>query len=130
MNDDSSDDAPYDGQQPGGVPPGAATTMSARGFPRRDPRARTMIGRPDLDLPLTAVDDRGGPPAGGGAHDAPDEGFRLGPVLGQSAGEVYETRHPRLPGRFAIKLLKDGADASPEAIESFRTDLERIASLR
>jgi eukaryotic-like serine/threonine-protein kinase len=112
--------------------------MSAHGPRRMDPRARTRIGRPDLDEPLLPPgmpsepigDDPTRPDAGAGAHDAPDEGFRLGAALGQSDGEVYETRHPRLPGRFAIKLLKGGAGASPEAIESFRTDLERIATLR
>ena len=131
-------------------------SMTARGFPRRDPRARTRIGHPTFDgkfdSPLSPVDPspgnrlRGGQdaeapgqsaemPAQSSQHASqhaaqPNEGFSLGGPLGQSEGEVYETHHPRLSGRFAMKLLKGAADASAEAIDHFRGDLEKIAALR
>jgi serine/threonine protein kinase len=56
--------------------------------------------------------------------------FELGAPLGTTPGEVYETTHPRLAGRFAIKLLKRARGAAPEAIERFRGDVERISGLR
>jgi serine/threonine protein kinase len=44
-------------------------------------------------------------------------------------GEVYETRHLRIPGRFAVKILH-GQDTSKEALARFRREAEITSSLR
>jgi serine/threonine protein kinase len=46
-------------------------------------------------------------------------------------GEVYETRHLRIPGRFAVKLLhQHGPLDDKEALASFRREAEITSSLR
>ena len=56
--------------------------------------------------------------------------YQLGVPLGASEGDVYETTHSRMPGRFAMKLLRHGQGAPIEAIDRFRSDVERTAALR
>jgi serine/threonine protein kinase len=108
---------------------------TSRGYRRGRPdeRARTRIGRPMTIEPprgaatseVTARADASrlpGAPVGGA--------YQLGTPLGAGDGDVYETTHSRMPGRFAMKLLRRGQGAPVEAIERFRADVERTASLR
>src|SRR5688500_8277368 len=70
-------------------------------------------------------------------------GLRLGEVLqgtyevvrlagSGGMGEVYEARHLRIPGRFAIKVLhrEDLPDADPVSLQRFRREAEVTSSLR
>jgi serine/threonine protein kinase len=45
-------------------------------------------------------------------------------------GEVYETRHLRIPGRFAVKLLHQHGPLDGDALASFRREAEITSSLR
>jgi serine/threonine protein kinase len=45
-------------------------------------------------------------------------------------GEVYETRHLRIPGRFAVKLLHQHGPLDGESLASFRREAEITSSLR
>jgi hypothetical protein len=45
-------------------------------------------------------------------------------------GEVYETRHLRIPGRFAVKVLHQSGPLDAEAVASFRREAEITSSLR
>jgi eukaryotic-like serine/threonine-protein kinase len=106
---------------------------TSRGFRRGRPdqRARTRIGRPlSFEAPEDANQD--GPPAEAPRlPGAPVGGvYQLGIPLGASEGEVFETTHSRMPGRFAMKLLRRGQAAPGEAIDRFRSDVERTAALR
>jgi serine/threonine-protein kinase len=44
--------------------------------------------------------------------------------------EVYEARHARLPGGFAVKVLTGEAEPGSVALERFRREAEIVASLR
>jgi len=44
-------------------------------------------------------------------------------------GVIYQARHPELDKSFAVKILSDGADAGPEAIERFRREAKTAARL-
>ena len=45
-------------------------------------------------------------------------------------GEVYEARHARLPGRFAVKVLAARVDADSPEFRRFRREAEIASSLR
>jgi serine/threonine protein kinase len=45
-------------------------------------------------------------------------------------GEVYETRHLRIPGRFAVKVLHQNGPLDAESLSSFRREAEITSSLR
>jgi serine/threonine protein kinase len=45
-------------------------------------------------------------------------------------GEVYEARHLRIPGRFAVKVLHQQEHPDPEALARFRREAEITSSLR
>ena len=45
-------------------------------------------------------------------------------------GEVYETRHLRIPGRFAVKVLRQQDAPNEEALGRFRREAEITSSLR
>jgi serine/threonine protein kinase len=45
-------------------------------------------------------------------------------------GEVYEARHLRIPGRFAVKVLHQQEHHDPEALARFRREAEITSSLR
>ena len=104
---------------------------SRRGRP--DQRARTRIGRP-LSIEQqdeAANQEEPGSPEAPPLPGAPTGGaYHLGMPLGASEGDVFETTHSRMPGRFAMKLLRRGQGAPTEAIDRFRADVERIAGLR
>jgi len=57
------------------------------------------------------------------------ESYRLGKRLraGRS-GEVYEATHPRLPGRYGIKIFPPEMAADAQALRLFRAELEAIAA--
>jgi eukaryotic-like serine/threonine-protein kinase len=129
---------------------------TVRGLPRRDEKFRTRIGRPMMLVPEQAptreqierhvqqgqqvAEQEGAEPppervgttgqSSLGTRAVNEGAFELGAPLGASPGEVYETSHPRLAGRFAIKLLKRARGAGSEAIDRFRNDIERISGLR
>ena len=45
-------------------------------------------------------------------------------------GEVYETRHLRIPGRFAVKVLHQNGPLDAQSLASFRREAEITSSLR
>jgi serine/threonine-protein kinase len=47
-----------------------------------------------------------------------------------STGDVFETRHPRLAGPSAIKILRPELVSRPGDLEMFRGDLDAVAALR
>ena len=64
-------------------------------------------------------------------RSAPAESYRLGRRLTSgSTGDVYEAAHPRLPGRYAIKILRPILAQSAEAVLMFRTEVEAVSALR
>ncbi len=108
---------------------------TSRGYRRGRPdeRARTRIGRPMTIEPPQGAATSGEPVRADAPRlpGAPVGGaYQLGTPLGAGDGDVYETTHSRMPGRFAMKLLRRGQGAPVEAIDRFRSDVERTASLR
>jgi serine/threonine-protein kinase len=76
----------------------------------------------------------------GGGPKTPGRGLRAGEILQATyevvrlagrggMGEVYEARHLRIPGRFAVKILH-GQDTSREALAQLRREAEITSSLR
>ncbi len=58
-------------------------------------------------------------------------GYELGQRL--HAGDdatIYQAKHPRIPGAFAVKLLDRKLVADPRAVAAFRAEAELTASLR
>src|SRR5436190_1319216 len=59
------------------------------------------------------------------------ETYTLGSLLGAGGmGEVYEAAHVRLPGRFAVKILRPDLLTNQEAIRRFCREAEIMSSLR
>jgi serine/threonine-protein kinase len=57
--------------------------------------------------------------------------YTLGPRIGQGGmGEVYEASHVRLPGRFAVKILRPDLLTNREAIARFCREAEIMSELR
>src|SRR5687768_14356495 len=76
-----------------------------------------------------------------GNGERPGRGLRAGEILqgtyevvrlaGRGGmGEVYETRHLRIPGRFAVKVLHHDGTLDAAALASFRREAEITSSLR
>ncbi len=62
---------------------------------------------------------------------APTRDYQIVQELGRGGvGVVYKAYHPVLRNHFAVKVLQSGTDASPEAIERFRTEGRALARLR
>jgi serine/threonine-protein kinase len=60
----------------------------------------------------------------------PQAPYQLGRRLDRAeSGDVYEATHPRLLGSFAVKLVRPGVGASPEAVQAFRLDATVVAGL-
>jgi serine/threonine protein kinase len=59
------------------------------------------------------------------------ETYTLGPRIGQGGmGDVYEASHVRLPGRFAVKILRPDLLGNQEAIKRFCREAEIMSELR
>jgi serine/threonine protein kinase len=57
--------------------------------------------------------------------------YTLGMRIGEGGmGEVYEASHVRLPGRFAVKILRPDLLTNPEAIARFCREAEIMSELR
>ena len=57
--------------------------------------------------------------------------YTLGACIGQGGmGEVYEATHARLPGRFAVKVLRSHLLANEEAFRRFCREAEIMSALR
>jgi serine/threonine protein kinase len=59
------------------------------------------------------------------------ETYTLGPRIGQGGmGDVYEAAHVRLPGRFAVKVLRPDLLGNQEAVKRFCREAEIMSELR
>jgi serine/threonine protein kinase len=77
--------------------------------------------------PVDAEDADEGGATGTLLHDT----YTLGPRIGKGGmGEVYEAAHVRLPGRFAVKLLRPALAMNQEAIARFSREAEIMSALR
>jgi serine/threonine protein kinase len=57
--------------------------------------------------------------------------YTLGPLIGQGGmGEVYEAAHVRLPGRFAVKILRPDLLTNQAAVARFCREAEIMSELR
>ena len=57
--------------------------------------------------------------------------YALGPCIGHGGmGEVYEATHVRLPGRFAVKILRPDLLANQAAVARFCREAEIMSELR
>jgi serine/threonine protein kinase len=57
--------------------------------------------------------------------------YTLGPCIGQGGmGEVYEATHVRLPGRMAVKILRQHLLTNQDAFARFCREAEIMSSLR
>ncbi len=64
-------------------------------------------------------------------HRAGGESYRLGRKLAADGlAEVYEATHPRLPGRYTIKMFRTPMARDAEALRLFRAEVEAVAALR
>jgi serine/threonine protein kinase len=52
------------------------------------------------------------------------------PIGRGAMGQVYEVRHARLSGRYALKLLTNEAAADPEFLQRFRREAQIVSRLR
>src|SRR5262245_55205712 len=85
--------------------------------PSGSERYRTALGRPASGAAAQAL--------------AAAESYRLGRrIEREGGGEVYEATHPRLPGRFAIRMLPEALNAGVVPTEALRNDALQVASLR
>ena len=65
------------------------------------------------------------------SRSAPGASYRLGRRLKSgSSSEIFETRHPVVPGAHAIKVLRTSLTDDPEAVEAFLADIHAVAALR
>jgi hypothetical protein len=80
-----------------------------------------------LAPPAAQPSDEGGGSTGILLNDT----YTLGARIGKGGmGEVYEATHVRLPGRFAVKILRPALSTSPEAIARFSREAEIMSALR
>src|SRR5262249_18055037 len=66
-------------------------------------------------------------------HDAvlPSDSYRLIRRLRPSStGDAFEATHPRLPGRYAIKILSRAILAQPDALANYQDELDKTMGLR
>jgi serine/threonine-protein kinase len=69
--------------------------------------------------------------AGGSTGTVLHDTYTLGPRIGQGGmGEVYEASHVRLPGRFAVKILRPDLLTNREAVARFCREAEIMSELR
>lgn len=63
--------------------------------------------------------------------NGPPDAYRLGRRLRSGrTGDVYEATHPRLPGRYALKILRADLVPDAEVLAGFRAEVEALAALR
>jgi WD40 repeat protein/Tfp pilus assembly protein PilF len=99
---------------------------------------RAMEGEGRGEWPATWDEGRADPPAprGAGPAGAADEharipGFDVLDVLGSGGmGVVYRAWEQRLNRMVALKMLRAGAQASPQVLARFRLEAEAVARLR
>ena len=61
----------------------------------------------------------------------PQDNYTIGERLGQGGmGEVYEVTHARLPGRFAVKILRSHLLTDEDAFRRFCREMEMLSALR
>lgn len=78
---------------------------------------------------MTPDPPQGGPVGSTGMvlHDT----YTLGPCIGHGGmGEVYEATHVRLPGRFAVKILRPDLLTNQDAVARFCREAEIMSELR
>jgi serine/threonine protein kinase len=77
---------------------------------------------------LSDVQERG---AAGSTGIVLHDTYTLGSLIGQGGmGEVYEATHVRLPGRFAVKVLRPSLLTNQEAVSRFCREAEIMSALR
>src|SRR5262245_55892788 len=107
---------PEVGRQEGLMEP---TPTTPRELPFLVHGERTSLGRPGQE-----------PPQGDAAQPdaAASQAYPVGSCVSpDGTGAVYETTHPRLTGRFVIKLF---ARSDALALADFRAEAERLSQLR
>jgi eukaryotic-like serine/threonine-protein kinase len=80
---------------------------------------------------LASIDPPHGSEASGSTGIVLHDTYTLGPRIGQGGmGEVYEAAHVRLPGRFAVKVLRPDLLTNQDATARFCREAEIMSALR